>query len=58
MLNRPKFEREREATNLGSWSMELVGGYDLEALIALWGTDSPAADVDEDATVGPRDLAL
>ena len=36
----------------------VVGGYDLEALIALWGTDSPAADVDEDATVGPRDLAL
>jgi hypothetical protein len=36
----------------------VVGGHDLEALIALWGTDSPAADVDEDATVGPRDLAL
>ena len=36
----------------------VVGGYDLEALIALWGTDSPAADVNEDATVDSRDLAM
>ena len=30
----------------------------LAALLAAWGSDDPAADIDEDGVVGPADLAL
>ena len=35
-----------------------VGGDDLAALLAMWGTDDPAGDLDESGVVGGSDLAI
>ncbi|MGA1393841.1 MAG: hypothetical protein ACO38W_11870 [Phycisphaerales bacterium] len=35
-----------------------VGGDDLAALLAMWGTDDPAGDLDESGTVDVADLAI
>jgi len=35
-----------------------VGGGDLAALLAMWGTDDPAGDLDESGAVDGGDLAV
>jgi hypothetical protein len=36
----------------------IVGGADLGLLLAVWGTDDPAADLSGDGTIGGADLGL